>query len=158
MKKIVLIFLLVFVVCSCGPVRYIPVEKNETVNIRDSVVLRDSTVITYLQKERIKEVVPELDTLVMESTYARSKSYLDTTTNTLQGTLEQLDSVPVKTKIVFKDRIITQEKIVKKDIPVEVVREKKVTPKWIWWSLGCNLLILLFLILKMKLKFLNLFS
>ena len=151
------IFILLFIVCSCGPVRYVPVNNNETINIRDSVVLRDSTVITYLQKEKIKEIVPELDTLVMNTKYAKSISYLDTTTNTLQGTLEQLDSVPVKTKIVFKDRIITQEKIVEKEIPVEVVREKKVTPKWIWWSLGCNLLILLFLILKMKLKSLNLF-
>ena len=151
------IFILLFIVCSCGPVRYVPVENKETVNIRDSVVLRDSTVITYLQKEKIKEIVPELDTLVMESTYARSKSYLDTTTNTLQGTLEQLDSVPVKTKIVFKDRIITQEKIVEKEIPVEVVREKKVTPKWIWWSLGLNFLIFVIFVWRLKLKSLNLF-
>ena len=152
------IFILLFIVCSCGPVRYIPVNNNETINIRDSVVLRDSTVITYLQKEKIKEIVPELDTLVMNTKYAKSISYLDTTTNTLQGTLEQLDSVPVKTKIVFKDRIITQEKIVEKEIPVEVVREKKVTPKWIWWSLGLNFLIFVIFVLRAKLKSLNLFS
>lgn len=152
------IFILLFIVCSCGPVRYIPIAKNETINIRDSVVLRDSTVITYLQKEKIKEIVPELDTLVMNTKYAKSISYLDTTTNTLQGTLEQLDSVPVKTKIVFKDRIITQEKIVEKEIPVEVVREKKVTPKWIWWSLGLNFLIFVIFLLRLKLKSLNLFS
>lgn len=152
------IFILLFIVCSCGPVRYIPVNNKETINIRDSVVLRDSTVITYLQKEKIKEIVPELDTLVMNTKYARSKSYLDTTTNTLQGTLEQLDSVPVKTKIVFKDRIITQEKIVEKEIPVEVVREKKVTPKWIWWSLGLNFLIFVIFVWRLKLKSLNLFS
>ena len=152
------IFILLFIVCSCGPVKYIPIEKNETINIRDSVVLRDSTVITYLQKEKIKEIVPELDTLVMNTKYAKSISYLDTSTNTLQGTLEQLDSVPVKTKIVFKDRIITQEKIVEKEIPVEVVREKKVTPKWIWWSLGLNFLIFVIFLLRLKLKSLNLFS
>ena len=152
------IFILLFIVCSCGPVRYIPIAKNETINIRDSVVLRDSTVITYLQKEKIKEIVPGLDTLVMNTKYAKSISYLDTTTNTLQGTLEQLDSVPVKTKIVFKDRIITQEKIVEKEIPVEVVREKKVTPKWIWWSLGLNFLIFVIFLLRLKLKSLNLFS
>lgn len=152
------IFILLFIVCSCGPVRYIPVNNNETINIRDSVVLRDSTVITYLQKEKIKEIVPELDTLVMNTKYAKSVSYLDTTTNTLQGTLEQLDSVPVKTKIVFKDRIITQEKIVEKEIPVEVVREKKITPKWIWWSLGLNFLIFVIFLFRLKLKSLNLFS
>ena len=152
------IFILLFIVCSCGPVRYIPVNNNETINIRDSVVLRDSTVITYLKKEKIKEIVPELDTLVMNTKYAKSISYLDTTTNTLKRTLEQLDSVPVKTKIVFKDRIITQEKIVEKEIPVEVVREKKVTPKWIWWSLGLNFLIFVIFLLRLKLKSLNLFS
>lgn len=158
MKKIVLIFILLFVVCSCGTTKYIPVNNKEVVNVRDSIVLRDSTVITYLQKEKIKDVVPELDTLIMETTYARSKSYLDTTTNTLQGTLEQLDSVPVKTKIVFKDRIVTQEKIIEKEIPVEVVREKKVTPKWIWWSLGLNFLIFVIFFWRLKLKSLNLFS
>ena len=152
------IFILLFIVCSCGPVRYIPVNNKETINIRDSVVLRDSTVITYLQKEKIKEIVPELDTLVMNTKYAKSISYLDTTTNTLQGTLEQLDSVPVKTKIVFKDRIITQEKIVEKSVPVEVVREKKITPKWIWWSLGLNFLIFVIFVWRLKLKSLNLFS
>ena len=152
------IFILLFIVCSCGPVRYIPVNNKETINIRDSVRIRDSVITTFLTKEKFKEIVPELDTLVMESTYARSKSYLDTTTNTLQGTLEQLDSVPVKTKIVFKDRIITQEKIVEKEIPVEVVREKKITPKWIWWSLGLNFLIFVIFVLRVKLKSLNLFS
>lgn len=158
MKRIVLIFLLVFVVYSCGPVRYIPVEKNETINIRDSVVLKDSTVITYLQKEIIKDVVPELDTLVMNTKYAKSVSYLDTTTNTLKGELIQKDSVPVKIKIVYKDRIVEKEKIIEKEIPIEVVREKKVTPKWIWWSLGLNFLIFVIFLWRLKLKTLNLFS
>lgn len=157
MKKLIL-FILLFVSVSCGTTKYIPVNNTEVVNVRDSIVLRDSTVITYLQKERIKDIVPELDTLVMESTYAKSTSYLDTTTNTLKGELIQKDSVPVKIKIVYKDRIITQEKIIEKEIPVEVVREKKVTPKWIWWSLGLNFLIFVIFLWRLKLKSLNLFS
>lgn len=157
MKKLIL-FILLFVSVSCGTTKYIPVNNKEVVNVRDSIVLRDSTVITYLQKERIKDIVPELDTLVMESTYAKSTSYLDTTTNTLKGELLQKDSVPVKIKIVYKDRIVTQEKIIEKEIPIEVVREKKVTPKWIWWSLGLNFLIFVIFLWRLKLKSLNLFS
>lgn len=151
MKKLIL-FILLFAVCSCGTTKYIPVNNKEVVNVRDSIVLRDSTVITYLQKEKIKEIVPELDTLVMESTYAKSTSYLDTTTNTLKGELIQKDSVPVKIKIVYKDRIVEKEKFVDKEvpIPIEVVKEKKVIPKILWWSLAFNLLILLYLILKLK--------
>lgn len=153
MKKLILLILL-FVVCSCGTVKQIPVNNKEVVNIRDSVVLRDSVITTYINKERIKEVVPELDTLVMNTKYAKSISYLDTTTNTLQGTLEQLDSVPVPVKVVFKDKIITKEKVIEKEIPVpvEVVREKKVTPKWIWWSLGLNFLIFVIFLLRLKLN------
>lgn len=157
MKKLIL-FILLFVVCSCGTTKYIPVNNKEVVNVRDSIVLRDSTVITYLQKEKIKDVVPELDTLVMESTYAKSTSYLDTTTNTLKGELIQKDSVPVKIKIVYKDRIVEKEKIIEKEIPIEFVREKKVTPKWIWWSLGLNFLIFVIFLWRLKLKSLNLFS
>lgn len=151
MKKLFILILLF--VCSCGPVRYIPVNNKETVNIRDSVVLRDSTILTYINKERIVDVVPELDTLVMESTYAKSTSYLDTTTNTLKGILEQLDSVPVETKVLFKDRIITKEKIVKEEIPVEIVKEKKVLPNIFFWSLGLNLIFVCYFLFKLKLKF-----
>lgn len=157
MKKLIL-FILLFVSVSCGTTKYIPANNKEVVNVRDSIVLRDSVVITYLQKEKIKDVVPELDTLVMESTYAKSTSYLDTTTNTLKGELIQKDSVPVKIKIVYKDRIVTQEKIIEKEIPIEFVREKKVTPKWIWWSLGLNFLIFVIFLWRLKLKTLNLFS
>ena len=139
-----------FVSVSCSTTRYIPVEKNETVNIRDSVVLRDSTVITYLQKEKIKEIVPELDTLVMTTTFAKSTSYLDTTHRVLRGKLEQIDTIPVSVKILYKDRVVYKDRAVEKSVPVEVVKEKEVIPKWAWYSLGCNLLILLYLLLKFK--------
>ena len=147
------IFILLFIVCSCGPVRYIPIEKNETINIRDSVVLRDSTVITYLQKEKIKEIVPELDTLVMNTKYAKSVSYLDTTTNTLQGTLEQLDSVPVKTKILYKDRIIYKDHFIDRDVPVPVEVKEKYIPKIFWINLIFNILFVIFIAIKVKSKF-----
>lgn len=147
------IFILLFIVCSCGPVRYIPVNNNETINIRDSVVLRDSTVITYLQKEKIKEIVPELDTLVMNTKYAKSISYLDTTTNTLQGTLEQLDSVPVKTKILYKDRIIYKDHFIDRDVPVPVEVKEKYIPKIFWINLIFNILFVIFIAIKVKSKF-----
>ena len=151
MKKPILLICL-FVSISCGQIKYVPINNQETVNVRDSVVLRDSTVITYLQKERIKEIVPELDTLVMTTTYAISTSYLDTTHRVLRGKLEQIDTIPVPVKIVYKDKIITREKVVEKEVPVEVVREKKVTPKWIWWSLGLNILVIVIFLLRLKFK------
>lgn len=151
MKKLIL-FILLFVSVSCGSIKYIPVEKKEVVNVRDSVVLRDSTVITYLTKEKIVDVVPQYDSLILETTYAKSVSYVDTLTHTLKGELTHKDTTPVKQKIVYEDRIITQEKIVKQEVPIPVEVEKKYIPKWVWVSLGCNLLILIYIVLKIKFK------
>ena len=150
MKKLILFILLLFVACSCSTTRYIPVEKNETVNIRDSVVLRDSVITTYINKERIIDVVPVYDTLRLETEYARSVSFVDTVSHSLKGELTQKDTVPVKTKILYKDRVVYKDRAVEKSVPVEVVKEKEVIPKWAWYSLGCNLLILLYLLLKFK--------
>lgn len=150
MKKLILFIFLLFVSVSCSTTRYIPVNNKEVVNVRDSVVIRDSTVITYLQKEKIKEIAPELDTLVMTTTFAKSTSYLDTTNRVLRGKLEQIDTIPVSVKIVYKDRTVYKDRAVKEEIPVEVKIPQKYIPKWVWYSLGCNLLILLYLLLKLK--------
>lgn len=151
MKKLILFIFLLFVVCSCGTVKQIPVNNKEVVNIRDSVVLRDSVITTYINKERVVDVVPVYDTLKLETEYARSVSFVDTVSHSLKGELTQKDTVPVKTKILYKDRVVYKDRIVEKEVPITVEVPKKYIPKWVWYSLGCNLLILLYLILKLKL-------
>ena len=46
--------------------------------------------------------------------------------------------LPSKEKIVYRDSIS------EKEIPVEVIVEKKVTPKWVWWLLSGLLVLTLF--------------
>ena len=147
MKKLILLILL-FVSVSCGTVKYIPVENKETVNVRDSVVLKDSVILSYINKERVIDIVPIYDTLKLETTYARSISYVDTSLHKIKGEICQKDTIPVKNKITIQERTVYQDRVVEKQVPVEVQIEKRFIPKWVWWSLGLNILIVVIFIWK----------
>ena len=145
MKKILLIFLLLFVFfTSCSTIKYVPVKGEDIYHTE--YVTKDS--IVYTPVEVIKEVVPELDTLYMETSVAKAKAYLDTNLNTLKGEMKNKKEIIYKDKIVYRDSIIIQ----KQEIPVEVEVEKKVIPRWVYYSLGLNILILFYFLGRLILK------
>ena len=122
----------------------------------DSTIIqyRDTTIFVEVPVEVVKEVVPQLDTLYMETSLSHSTSYLDTTTRTLKGELknkqeplEKIVYLPSKEHIVYRDSIITKE------VPVEVQIEKKYIPQWCWYSLIANVIVLCFIGFKIYLKF-----
>lgn len=144
MRNKLIYFLLIFLIIvgilsSCGTVKYVPVEgKTETVtNYVDSVRwdVRDSVIL--VEKSIYKDYVGLLDTLVIESGIAKAKAWADTTHNILNGSLEGKAYVQREVKIEYKDRIVekTDSVYIEKPVPYEVVKEKKVTPKWAWYSL-----------------------
>ena len=147
------IFILLFIVCSCGPVRYIPVNNNETVNIRDSVRIRDSVITTFLTKERVVDTAPVYDTLKMETKYSKSISFIDTLTHSLKGELTQKDNIPVKIKTVYLDRVIYKDHFIDRDVPVPVEVKEKYIPKIFWINLIFNILFVIFIVIKVKSKF-----
>lgn len=142
MKNIVC--LIVCLLCiSCSTVKQVPIANTENIQRVDSTIIqyRDTTIYVEVPVEVIKEVVPQLDTLFMETSLAKSTSYLDTTTQTLKGTLanktepiEKIVYLPSKEHIVYRDSIVTKE------IPVEVIVEKPYTPNWCWYSLIINVI------------------
>lgn len=111
---------------GCSTIRYIPTETKELINYIDSLVIRDSTVIIPI--ERIRDIVPEYDTLTMETTVAKSVSYVDTLTHTLKGNLENKQGQI--TKYVYKDRVVYRDTTITKEIPVEVPVPQKYIPKF----------------------------
>ena len=131
MKRILFLILLLFV--SCSTIKYVPVKGEDIYHTE--YVTKDS--IVYTPVEVIKEVVPELDTLYMETSVAKAKAYLDTNLNTLKGEMKNKKEIIYKDKIVYRDSIIIQ----KQEVPVEVEVEKKVVPCWCWWSLAINILV-----------------
>lgn len=130
--------------------------KEETiVHYIDSTAWHDSTVITYLKKERYRDVVNPLDTLKLETSYAKAEAYLDTTNRVLKGNIENKPDVPVKTQIKWKEKIVYRDSIrtVEKEIPVEVIKEVKVYPKTYWLFMAISIAALAYIILKVYLKF-----
>ena len=143
MKRILFLILLLFV--SCSTIKYVPVKGEDIYHTE--YVTKDS--IIYTPVEVIKEVVPELDTLYMETSVAKAKAYLDTNLNTLKGEMKNKKEIIYKDKIVYRDSIIIQ----KQEVPVEVEVEKKVIPRWVYYSLGLNILILFFFLGRLYFRF-----
>ena len=77
-----IISLLTFI--GCSTTRYVPVKEveKEVTNYKDSIRIRDSIVVIPI--ERIVDIVPQYDTLKMETTQARAKAYVDTTLHLLR--------------------------------------------------------------------------
>ena len=149
MKKIFSILLigsLLLIVASCSLYKTVPVNSSlETVyNYRDTLILKDSVVI--VPKYIVRDVVPEYDTLFLETNLAKSLSYVDTNSNTLKGQIENkvetIDKIVYQNRIVYKDSIIVQTE----EIPVYVTEEKEVTPSWCKKLLAFNIAALIYFI------------
>ena len=143
MKRILFLILLLFV--SCSTIKYVPVKGEDIYHTE--YITKDS--IVYTPVEVIKEVVPELDTLYMETSVAKAKAYLDTNLNTLKGEMKNKKEIIYRDKIVYRDSIVIQ----KQEVPVEIEVEKKVVPGWCWWLLAINMLIAIVFAIRLYFKF-----
>lgn len=152
MKKVLSLLLTLLIVFSCGVSHVIPIETQY--NIKDSTAIHyiDSTVI--IPVEVIKDVVPVYDTLMMETSMAKSISYVDTTTHTLKGSLTNKKGVEYK--YIYKDKIQYKDSIVVKEVPVPVEVEKVVSPKYekyLWLSTIFFVILLMYELYKIYRKF-----
>lgn len=145
-----------FILVSCGSVKYIPTETKVIYNYIDSTIVsyKDSVIFIEVPVERIVDVIAQYDTSRLETTVAKSTAYVDTTTHTLKHSLMNKDTVIKKeVKIEYVDRIVYKDSVIIEHVPVEVPVEKIVYPKVFWWLLGWAILCLLFFVLKIYKKF-----
>jgi hypothetical protein len=91
------------------------------------------------------------DSLKIEGARSRMWAVADTTREALIGGLEE-DKVEEKTRIVYKDRWKVRDSLVFKEIPIEVEKPVRYTPRWVWWSLAFNILTILGFVLIIYLK------
>lgn len=112
--SIIIIFLTLFT--ACRTIQYVPIKGDTVVEYRDTTVYKDS--IVFIPKETIKEVVPALDTLTMETSMAKATAWLDTTTTTLRGALTNKKGVEYK--YAYKDKLVYRDSISIHEVPVEV--------------------------------------
>ena len=133
-------------VVSCALFKEVPVKDQ--INIRDSIVVHQVDSVVYIPKEVIKDIVPVYDTLKMSTSMAEAEAYVDTTTHTLKGSLNNKQGTT--TKIKYVDRIQYRDSIQIKEvpIPVEVEKEVKIHPWYerILWVMSAIGLIFIFLL------------
>ena len=127
-----ILFLILLLLTSCSTIKYVPVKETEYVTVTETLV---DTVIKWAPPIEKVDKETKDTTSTVETSLAKSTATVSN--GTLHHSIEnKKDSI--KTKIVYKDKIIKQTEY--KEIPVEVEVVKKVVPSWCWWLLGINIL------------------
>lgn len=141
MKKILLFLVITFFVTACAATKPVVVQTKEEVKtiLRDSVVIRDSIVITPI--ERIVDIVPQYDTLYLQTSLAKSKSWIDTTTHSLRGEITNKEQTQNKNRIEVKYINRVDSVFIKEPIPYP--NPVPYVPKVYKWSLGFSIIVLL---------------
>lgn len=125
---VVLIYLLLSL-NSCVATKYIPVQGEHIIEIRDSIIRVVDTVTIEIPKERIVEVIPEVDTSYLETKLAYSTAYLDRNNKTIHHTLEHKETAlkaPIDTVFITHVKTEYKDKVVVEEVEVPVI------PKWCW--------------------------
>lgn len=137
---------------GCAQLKYIPIETSTLENIvyKDTTIFRDS--IVYIPVEKIKEIVPQYDTLHLETSLAVADAYVDSTTNTLRGNIENKKGIEYK--YVYKDRLVEIHDTIKvnKPVPYPVEVPKKYVPQIYKYSMGFSIAVILVTLLLGLLK------
>ena len=123
---IYIIFILSFI--GCSTTRYVPVKgvEKEVTNYKDSIRIRDSIVV--IPVERIVDIVPQYDTLKLETTQARAKAYVDTTLHLLRGSIENKNKAKTEVREVVKFVERTDTLYIEKPVPYEVEKKVRYVP------------------------------
>ena len=143
MKRLLLFILLLLT--SCSTIKYVPVKETEYVTVTKTLV---DTVIKWAPPiEKIDKETKDT-TSTVETSLAKSTATVSN--GALHHTIEnKKDSI--KTKIVYKDKIIKQTEY--KEVPVEVEVVKKVVPGWCQWLLGINILAIIVFAIRLYFRF-----
>lgn len=135
----------IFMLYGCGQIKYVPIETEEKVIVRDSIIKVIDTVTVEVPKEVVKEVIPQIDTSVLETSVAKSVAFLDTTKRKIHHTLEQKGQLKVEIDTCYITQ--TVEKIIYQDRPIEVEVPKR--DNIFWFSIIFNIIILLVAIMRL---------
>ena len=146
-NKPYLLILVAIMLSACGTPKYITVKEKEY--IKDTVLIKADTVKVDIPVEVKVNVVPELDTLKMETSVAEAEAYLDTLTNTLKGTLKN-KKTELKKEIQTIEKTKFVERKVEVPVPYEVVKTK--VPRWAWVLLAFNVSILIGFLIRLKFR------
>lgn len=132
---------------SCKSTVQIPVQTVEKVVYKDTLVYVHDSVFVEVPFEKVKESSPIMDTSYLKTSLAESIAYIDTANRKLFHTLEQKGEVRIVYDTIVKFSYI--DKVIEKEVPVEVEIIKYKRDALFWWLLGWALFCLLLIGLKL---------
>lgn len=147
MKRLFILILLLAV--SCSTIQYIPVENSERIEYRDSLIYINDTITFEVPKEKIV-YVGAADTLSQIST-SLAVSEAKIAAGKLTHTLEQKGQIKTQIDTFFVVEYI--DRVVEREIPVEVEKEVKYTPDWVWYNLIYSIVLTLIVGFSLYIKF-----
>lgn len=137
-------------ICGCSTVKYVPMQTEERVEVRDSLIYIRDTVTVEIPKEIVKEIVPSDTISILKTSVATSEARLEQ--GHLHHTLEQSGTIKTRLDTFYITRV--EEKVVYQDRPVEVEVPVKYVPSFykfcLWWFIGSVILIALWIVMKLK--------
>lgn len=127
MKKVIVILATLFSIIGCGILNKPKPQPETTMHYtyKDSTVIKDSIRVVDLPVERIVDKVAVYDTLELETSFAKSRAWVDTTNHLLAGNIENKPQANVR--VEYKERLIYRDSIYIKEVPVPYEVEKVVT-------------------------------
>lgn len=96
---IILSFFLMVGCCSTKPTIITPKEEVKVI-FKDSIVIKDSIILTPI--EMVADVNSIYDTLFMETSLAKSSTWIDTATNSLKGFMENKKQFQQTERVIEK--------------------------------------------------------
>lgn len=135
---------------GCANVKYLPMQTEERVEVRDSLIYIRDTVTVEIPKEIVKEIVPSDTISILKTSVATSEARLER--GHLHHTLEQSGTIKTRLDTFYITRV--EEKVVYQERPVEVEVPVKYVPSFykfcLWWFIGSVILIALWIVMKIK--------
>lgn len=150
MKKTVyfIIFItLLLGLSSCTTLKEVPVQTVEKIVYKDTLIYINDSIKIDVPYEVVKEVIPEIDTSYLKTSLAESVAYLDIDKKKIVHTLTQKGEISTKLDTVVKFQYI--DKIIQKEVPVEVEVIKYKYDTLFWVLAGWAVLCIVFVILKL---------
>lgn len=141
-----LVILLTFI--GCSTVKYVPIQTEEKVIVKDSLIYVRDTVTVEIPKEVIKEIVPADTTSILKTSVAMSEARLEE--GRLYHSLEQSGVVKTVVDTCYITKV--EERIVYKDRPIEVEVVKYKRDALFWYLLLFQVAVILYLGLRFYLR------
>lgn len=139
-----------FMSISCGPLKEVPVQYIDRIEYRDSLVYVHDSITVQVPVEVVKEVLPDVDTSYLKTSVAESIAYLDTAKRRLHHTLEQKGTIKTVYDTIIKVEYV--DRLIEKEVPVQVEVIKYKRDSLFWVLVGWALLCIAYAVLKIWFK------